>query len=163
MRRRASAKVPGGVTVTLRVHSSRIPGSEWAMVKTISVSTPAAGRLAAGSTRLRRPLCRRAKDHGHRGGPHLPSAAPPTSGQRQRGTAAAAAGAAAGAAAAAAAAAVASPSRIGGIVGGSFVPLLLLVLWLSGAFGAKCPSRRCALLLQRRPPRERRQRGTEEE
>jgi plastocyanin len=29
---------------------------------------------------------------------------------------------------------------IGGIVGGSFVPVLMLVLWLSGAFGAKCPS-----------------------
>jgi len=29
---------------------------------------------------------------------------------------------------------------IGGIVGGSFVPVLLLILWLSGAFGKKCPS-----------------------
>lgn len=29
---------------------------------------------------------------------------------------------------------------IGGIVGGCFVPVLMLVLWLGGAFGPKCPS-----------------------
>ena len=29
---------------------------------------------------------------------------------------------------------------IGGIVGGGFVQVLLLILWLSGAFGDKCPS-----------------------
>ncbi len=29
---------------------------------------------------------------------------------------------------------------IGAIVGGSFVPVLMLLLWLSGAFGPKCPS-----------------------
>ena len=27
-----------------------------------------------------------------------------------------------------------------GIIGGSFVPVLMLVLWLGGAFGKKCPS-----------------------
>ena len=29
---------------------------------------------------------------------------------------------------------------IGGIIGGCFVPVLLCILWLSGAFGDKCPS-----------------------
>ena len=29
---------------------------------------------------------------------------------------------------------------IGGVIGGCFVPVLVLVLWLSGAFGPKCPS-----------------------
>jgi len=29
---------------------------------------------------------------------------------------------------------------VGGIVGGAFVPVLLLALWLGGAFGSKCPS-----------------------
>ena len=36
---------------------------------------------------------------------------------------------------------------IGGIVGGSFVPMLMLLLWLGGAFGGRCPSP-----LRRPPP-----------
>ena len=32
------------------------------------------------------------------------------------------------------------PGCIGGIVGGCFVPVLLVVLWLSNAFGPKCPA-----------------------
>ena len=31
-------------------------------------------------------------------------------------------------------------ASIGGVIGGCFVPVLVLVLWLSGAFGPKCPS-----------------------
>ena len=29
---------------------------------------------------------------------------------------------------------------VGGIIGGCFVPVLLCILWLGGAFGDKCPS-----------------------
>ena len=29
---------------------------------------------------------------------------------------------------------------IGGIIGGCFVPVLMCILWLSGAFAPKCPS-----------------------
>jgi len=33
-----------------------------------------------------------------------------------------------------------SGGSIGGIVGGCFVPVLLCILWFSGAFGKRCPS-----------------------
>jgi dienelactone hydrolase len=33
-----------------------------------------------------------------------------------------------------------SAGRIGGIVGGCFVPVLLCIMWFSGAFGPRCPS-----------------------